>query len=1117
MSDFLSKEKRLLLAQALNNTRPARETIVQRRDPAGPSPLSFVQQRLWFLHHLAPNQGHCNTPVAIRLTGDLRVDALRQTLREVVRRHESFRTIFSLQDGEPVQIVSQNTNIDISTQDLSSLPSAEREQLAKAILREESLRPFDIVKEPCVRFRLLRMSERVHWLVMVTHHIVFDTWSMSVFSREMSLIYGAFSEGQQCTLPDLEIQYADYALWEKKAEKEGRLAKQLSYWKEKLQGAPELLPLPLDRPRKPFRGSWGSCEPFSFGKPLSEAVNALSHKERSSIFMILLSALAILIHRYGGGSDIMIGSADGNRKLRGTEGIIGCFMNTLLFRTQLAGDPTFRELLRQTRDDGLQAHDNSDVPFEQVVAALNPKRNPSYSPYSQIMLIVQNTELPVLGNSGVKMERMPIAERFVSQQDLTIHVRVLGGQLQGLVEYNSDLFDQATVQRLMKHFEQLLASAVNDLDLRVSQLNVMTPIEIEQLTRDMSEPANPVRHYDFLHRAIEQQIERAPDRIAVSFEGEQITYSELNRRANQLASDLINAGARPEHRVAICLGRSPALLIGLMGTLKAGAACMPLDPSTPRNRLRAIFRETEPVALITETQLAKDLNLRDQFTICLDSESLQIAGSRAQNPNVPLNADNLAYVLYTSGSTGGPKPVMITHRALGNSLHLLASTLGFNDDDAQPSLAALSPDRPALELFVPLITGGSIALFSREDAENGNLLLRAIEQVRPTAMQATPLAWRKLLDSGWDSPAGVNIFCGGETLTEELAADLLSNGAKVWNLYGSAETTLCSAAKQLERGDPVTIGVPIPNTRAYVLNEYLQQAPIGVPGELCISGMNLARGYLNRPDLTGERFVPDPLATEPGARIYRTDDIARYSPSRELCFSYRSDNQVTLRGFRVKLGEIEAALCNHPAVSQAVVVLRGPAPDKNLIAYVVVSRDQKNESAAPKLSQDLSEFLKMQLPDYMIPATFITLDALLQSPNGKVNRKALPEPELIAAAPTKQLFQAPASKTEAVVAGIWARVLQIERVSVNIDFFALGGDSLKAQRMLAHVERELGIDIPIRVAFANPTVELLSLHIDHTKKLGMTDEDELRSIIDGLSDEEVHALLGDAMLSMHAN
>ena len=1096
MSQFLSKEKRLLLAQALQSkdkrqllkqtftqARPAREPIRRRPDPFSPTPLSSAQQRFWFLHQLDPTKGHCNIVVAFSLTGELDVAAFSETLREIVRRHEILRTVFPLQDGEPAQVLCENAGVDLSVQDLSGFPPSAREEAARAIFHEQSVKPFNIAAEPGVRFRILRLSEKLHWWLLVAHHMVFDTWSMGVFGREMSSIYDALRAGKPPSLEEPEIQYADFTRWERSAQEEDGFVEQLSYWKKRLQGAPELLRLPVDRLRSPFNGHRGKSIPFAFGESLADAMSAISHKERASTFIILLTSLTVLIHRYGGGRDIVIGSAVATRKPAETEALIGCFMNTMVFRTRLTGDPSFRDLLRQVRDEALEAYEHGDVPFERVIAALNPKRSPSYSPYSQVMVIVQNAELPRLAGPSTAISRLPISERFVSQQDLTIHVRSLEGGLRGLIDYNSDLFDEATVERLLKHFEQLISTATSNPDLPISQLDVLTPVEINQLAHDMGGMAATELETDLVHRRIERQVEAAPDRVAIICAGEHLTYGELNRRANNFAYQLIRLGAKPEQRVAVCLKPSVAKAIALLAVLKSGAACIPLDHSMPRARLRAILKKTGPIVLVTERNVAETLDPPSHLPILFISRSQQVPASQMSNPVVPLLADNLAYVLYSSGATGSPKPVMITQGGIENALRRLASRIEFQQDDVLAVFSSGLLHGAMPELFMPLMRGASAEILSIEEVSDSVLLRSGNWPSAATAMQATPLIWRNLLDSGWVNSPGFKALSWGETLPDDLAGCFAARGARVWSLYGSAETTFWSVSKnQFGPDQPISPGIPVSSPAAYVLDEYLKPTPIGVAGELYLGGMNLARGYLGRPDLTAERFLPDPMAVEPGARVYKTGDIFRYSTERKLCFVSRSEHQATINGVRVNLGEIEAELCNHPAISQAVVISNGAmAGQKKLVAYVVPSMNGSDDGAAVQLSlQDLCEFLKMQLPERMMPTDMIVLEAMPQAASAKINRKALPPFEWTGAGAGRQ---EPSTETERLISRLWSRVLQVERVGVNDDFFDLGGDSLKAQRVLAQVEREIGIRIPVLTAFSNPTVAQLSLHIDRVRRI----------------------------------
>ena len=1053
-----------------------REFIAPRRDPSSQAPLSCAQQRFWFLHYLDLTSGHCNVPYALSLKGELRPDILAQSLREVVRRHESLRTCFPLHNLEPAQIILQATEIDFAIEDLSSLEFSEREQAAKAILREESIRPFDVSMQPGVRFRLLRFSERLHWLLLVAHHMVFDTWSLGIFNREMTALYEAYSEGRPSPLPDLEIQYADFACWEKKALDEARFANQSSYWKTRLEGAPELLRLPLDRPRLPFNGSRGKSEQFSLGESMADAMAALSNKESASVFMILLSALTILLHRYGCGRDIVIGSAVANRRLRDTEALIGCFMNTLIFRTQISGDPTFRQLLRQVREQALEAYEHADLPFDQVIASLNPKRNPSYSPYSQVMLIVQNAELPSSTGSSIETMRLPVSEQFVSLQDLILHVRIMDKSLRGRLDYNADLFDRSTIRRMLGHFDQLLTSALKNLDLRISQMNLMSSSETAQLRLERNLPVDMPPGTALLHQLIERQAESSPDKVSITRGDEHVTYGDLNRRADGIARRLIEAGAKPEQRVAVCIEGSIEMAIALLAVLKSGAACVPLATSIPKAHLRALLKKTNPFALITDRQTITKFDSGDRVTILADSESCQPWDHRINDAGPHQKADNLACILFSSASTGIRLPVMVTHRGLVNSVTSLLSTTGFcREVLAVPSDIS---DGSGINSLLFIAAGARIALLSGEDN---------IDQAGATAIQATPLVLREMLDRGWTSPPGFKVLCGGESLPGDVAARLIELGAMVWNLYGSTETTSWSLMGQQEPGKPVTIGYPASNTRAYVLDEYLQSSPEGVPGELYIGGTCLARGYLDRPDITAERFVPDAYSTWPGCRLYRTGDIVRTLPEGKLDFKFNSAHQAVIKGLRLKLGEIEAELCNHDAISQAAVVRhRAATGRKEIIAFVVVRRAVATNRFDSSLSIDeLKEFLGRQLPSYKIPSAVITVKSLPRTLNGKVDRRALPLTGEAIGVQREWRLKAPGSETEQMVAEMWKRVLQIEQVGVEDNFFDLGGDSLKAQRILAQIERELGISIPVRIAFANPTVARLSLHIDRARRVGM--------------------------------
>lgn len=1093
-----SRESRPLLGKASARPRAPRVNIEPRRDPAAPSPLSYAQQRFWLLHQLDPARGHGNLSIAFRLTGRVNEGALVRTLQKVVCRHESLRTIFPLLNGEVAQIVCAPARPDFSQCDLTALDDGQSKKAAEAILHEEAIKPFDIATEPGVRFRLLRLSETTYWLVLIAHHIVFDTWSLGVFIREVAAGYEAACNDRPFPLPDLETQYSDFACWEQKAAAEGRFIEHLSYWESKLRGAPELLTLPLDRPRAPFDGARGRSEVFGFGPSVAGAVAALGNAERASVFMVLLTALSVLLHRYGCGRDITIGSAFGNRPSHDTEAIIGCFMNTLIFRTRITGDPSFRQLLRQVRDDSLIVYEHSEAPFQQVVAALNPKRHPSYSPFSQVMLIVQNAELPSLVGSGIELARLPVWARFLPQQDLIFHVRAIEGSLRGWLDYNSDIFEKSTVLRLLKHFEQLLVSALQEPDRPISRLSFLDPSEVPQLTDEGDEEVrDKTAEPDLVHHDFERQAARTPDKIAFVDDNKGLTYSELNKRANSLAWRLRYLNTGRDQRVAVCLTSPVARLIGMLAILKAGAACMPLDPLMPRARLRAILRSTRPAILVTESRIAAVLDQRDGLTFCLYDARVEPGIGRRSNPRVQLHQDNLACILNTSGAEGMPKPVMLTHRALANAVHTLRSTIGVADGDALGVLTTPPSDRQYVEQLAALAVGTRVVVFVGVDAENGRRLKRAVDNAGVNIMQATPHTWRRLLDSGWSSPVGFKLLCWGETLPPDLAEDLLADNLLTWNLYGSAETSFAASASELTRGQPVTIGAPETNAHAYVLDECLHTSPAGVAGEFYLSGALLARGYLNRPGLTAERFIPNPLARDRGSRLYRSGDVVSRSPAGQFSFMYRSEPQTLLQGFQVRIGAIEYALCRHTAISSALVLLRGTAEHRSVIAYVMPRRSRAAEYAGGELSLDAyREFLMMQLPDHMMPSAVYVVDALPQGLCGKTSRRAPLGTEANVIASEERQHRVPESETERVVARVWARVLELERVGLDEDFFALGGDSLKTERALLEIEKELGVSVGTAgAAFANPTVAQLSEHIDRVKRLVMTEEEELAASI----------------------
>ena len=1114
MADFLSEEKRLLLAKALGSAgqRNGNGRILRRSD-GSPAPLSFAQQRIWFLQQLEPDNSQFNTPLGVSLTGSLEIPTLERTLSELVRRHETLRTIVHVSEGEAKQVCLPPFELKLAVRDLSNLTPADRQVRGRQIMDEEAARPFDLETAPLVRFLLLRLANDEHWLSMVTHHLVFDTWSIGIFGRELTAIYGAFIAGKPSPLEDLPIQYADFSLWQREQFEGEKAKRQLGYWIKKLEGAPPLLTLPLDRQRPPVQSFRGRIEAFAFPQSLSDSLNQLCRSEDTTLFTVLMAAFQTLLYRYSGAEEIIAGTAIGNRNHREIEGLIGCFINTLLFRTSFSGDPSFRELLRRVRQLSLEASANQNVPFEKIVSALHPKRDLSYSPLTQAMLILQNTEINAAAPSGLRIERLSMPERRAVQYDLVINLRETKDGLRGLLEYNTDLFDSSTAKRILKHFETQLHSIGAHPDQRVSALELVTEQERSELLAGFNQTQVEFTEHGLLPNLIERQTELRPEAVALRFAGAHLTYEELNDRANQLAHYFQSLGVRAESRVGVLMSRGVEAVIALLAVLKAGGAYVPLDPSYPRDRLEFMVKDSCPLILLTQQKLAGHLLAAKQAVVCIDSDWPRIACEKTVNLDTDLSPDNLAYVLYTSGSTGMPKGVMVTHRALENFLLAMSGELEMRSDDILAAVTTLAFDIAGLELYLPLIVGASVGLVSRETTNDARLLREEIVNLDATALQGTPTTWRMLLEAGLEPAPSFKCFCGGEAMPGDLKEALLATGAKVWNLYGPTETTIWSTLKRLTSDCPPALGRPIANTQVYVLDGALQPLPVGVAGELYIGGVGLARGYLNQPALTAERFIPDPFKGEPGARLYKTGDLVRYLSNGDLDYQGRVDFQVKIRGFRIELAEIETALTRHPWVRQAVVAARqNPSGEKGLVAYVV--REPESQDAAGNLQfnvAELREFLLRSLPAYMIPQTFEVLAALPETQNGKIDRNLLPAPKFLPL-DERRPFVSPRTQTEQQLTNIWSDLLGIDKISVDDDFFELGGDSLQMQRMIARVMQTFEQTVPVRAVFLNPSVSHIASLIDRTKQITASEENRLNGLVSDLSDEEVDSLLKDLLV-----
>ncbi len=1054
--ELSAAEKRALLADLLRQKAARARTL----------PTSFAQQRLWFLGQLEPDSAAYNIPRAQRMQGELNVPALRQTFNTIVARHDVLRGSFDLVDGHPVQLIAPRLEIDLPIVDLEGLPENERQPEVTRLANAEAQQPFDLTKAPLFRVCLLKLGHQDHVLLLTTHHIVSDGWSMVLFAKEMAAIYQAISEQRPVDLPEPSIQYADFAAWQRRWLQGEVLEEQLRYWKQHLAGAPAVLNLPIANQRQSMQTFRSGHLTRTLSQELSAALVELSRREGATLFMTLLAAFQTLLYRYSGQEDLVVGTPIAGRNRAETEDLIGFFVNTLPLRTNFAGAPSFRELLRRVRETALGAYAHQDLPFERIVEELQPERSLSHTPLFQVMFALQNQPQADLNLPGLNIKVLE-RETDSSKFDLTLSVRETASGLVCWLEYGADLFAQSTIERLLEHFEVLLGSVVADMDRRLAELPLLTERERQQLLVEWNDTRVEFPAQYCLHQLFEAQAEKTPNAIALVCGAEQLTYQELNARANQLASYLQRLGVGPEDRVGICLNRSPAMLIAVLGTLKAGGAYVPLDPAYPQERLAFTLTDAAAAVLLTEEALLPILPRTDTRVVCLNSDWAIIGREDQSNPTGLLEPRNLAYVIYTSGSTGQPKGVAIEHASAVALLHWAISSFDPKDLAGVLASTSLCFDLSVFELFAPLCTGGKVILV--EDV----LRLAALIPEEVTLVNTVPSAMAELVRLRGIPPSVTTINLAGEPLANSLVQEIYEqdNVLQVFNLYGPSEDTTYSTFVRLAKGATTepSIGRPISNTEVYLLDSFFQPVPIGVPGELHLGGAGLARGYLHRGALTAEKFVPHPFSQEPGARLYKTGDLARYWPDGTIQFLGRLDHQVKLRGYRIELGEIQAALREHAAVQDAVVMVRPSAQgNKDLVGYVVAD---PNHSAFHdhSLARDLQGLLKKKLPDYMVPAYFVFLEQLPLTPNGKIDRRALQVPERARPEPA-QSRPAPRDELESKLARIWEKILELTPVGINDNFFELGGHSLLAVRLVAEIEKEFGQKIPLVSLFRSATV-----------------------------------------------
>jgi amino acid adenylation domain-containing protein len=1099
----LSPEKRALLMQQLaRNAAKARENEIGRRVRPERLPLSSAQQRLWILDQLDPGNSVYNVTSLMRFRGVLDIDALERTLTEILCRHESLRTVFVKDDEGPRQHILPPTPMRLIRHDVSERAEDERERAAFSLAAADAAAPFDLANGPVLRATLIRVGSDESLLLLSAHHIAVDGWSFGVIYGELTQLYAAYLAGQPSPLPELAIQYADYTLWQLEEAQSGSARTQLEYWKQRFSTPPPVLELPGDRPRPPVQSYRGSVAQHVIPADFYETVKSFSRKEGATAFMTFLAAFQTLLSRYSGQEDIVVGVGNANRPRREIEALVGFFVNTLPLRVDLSGDPTFRELLAQIKTLTIDSYANQDVPVERLIESLSIERSLSHSPLFQTMVFYQNFPEQQVNLPGLTLlpVRMDNAHSGTSRADLSIFANEAGGGLLLLLEYASDLFDPAYVQNFARHLEQLMRSAVADPNRRLSELDILPAEERRRLLVSLNDTARSLPAEPTIHAMFEAQVARTPQAIAVVQGGVSLTYAELDAQAEAIAACLRVQGCGPGRMVGLFLDRAPRMLAAILGTLKSGAAYVPLDPSYPADRIGFMLEDSRAPIVITEAALVAQLPAGSHGLLRIE-EAIGAPVSAALAPSSATSEDT-AYVIFTSGSTGRPKGVRIPHRAAVNFLQSMAREPGLGAGDTLCAITTLSFDIALLELMLPLTVGARVALAERATAGDGEALAAMLEAVDASVMQATPATWRMLLDSGWRGRPTMRLLCGGEALPRDLADRLLACGSELWNVYGPTETTVWSTLERVHPGqEPIAIGHPIDNTEVYIVDKRMRPVPIGIPGELLIGGLGVAQGYLDRPELTAEKFIADTLGSRADGRLYRTGDLARWRRDGRLEAIGRIDHQVKLRGFRIELGEIESVLGAHEQVAQAVVICREDrAGDKRLVAYLVPAAGEVDIVS-------LRTAARLSLPEYMMPSAFVALEQLPLTPNGKIDRRALPAPDADAFVAAE--YTAPRNAEEEQLAALWAEVLGRPRIGIHDNFFDLGGHSLLATQLVTRMQKALGGDIGLRMMFEAPTVaEFAELLL--RERMANLDEDALAGMLqqlEELSEADIQAML----------
>ncbi len=1136
----LSPEKRALLERMLEKQGVnLGQTIILPQDrTTNTFPLSFSQQRLWFLEQFEPGSPVYNIPCAVKMTGTLNVDALEKSLNAIIKRHEVLRTTFATESEQPIQVIAPALTLPLELVDLRKTPEPEKQALSMRLAVESAQKPFDLSQGPLWRSTLVQFQGDEHLLLLTMHHIVSDGWSLGVLLHEIRAFYESFIHGKVAALPKLSVQYADFACWQRKWMQGEVLAAQLSFWKKQLSGSPPALELITDYPRPAAQTYNGSLQSFKWSVQLLNSLNELARQENATLFMVLLAAFHVLLYRYSGQDDINIGIPIANRNRAETEPLIGFFINTLVMRGDLSGKPTFLEFLARIREATLGAFAHQDLPFEILMEEMHAQRDMSHTPFFQEMFVLNNAPIQALELPGLKLTPVEIDNR-TSKFDLVLSMMEEKDGLNGKMEFNTDLFRPSSIERMVLHLQNLVEAIVVDPRRRLNNLRMMGSSERQQVLVEWNSTSTTASANNCLHELLSQQAEKAPDSVAVVLDKEKLTYGELDRRANQLAHHLQRLGVRPEVSVGVCLERSVEMIVSLLGILKAGGVYIPMDPAFPRERLHYMLEDANVSVLITQQSRISDFvsrisensdqsfpirnpqsEIRNLKVLCIDSDSEIITRESPDAVACQVFPDNLAYVIYTSGSTGQPKGVLVSRRTIADHCIDMQRHYQLTPNDKVLQFAAANFDASLEQILTTLMTGATLVLRGPEiwaTSEFHKIML----EYGLTVINPPTAYWHQLAQEWAESPELVPnplprlVIAGGDQMLPEAVNHWRQTplqSVPLLNAYGPTETVITATTfpvhmifAQAEIGQRISIGRPLANRKAYILDREGNPVPVGVPGELHLGGNRIARGYLNRAELTAEKFIPDCFSGEAGVRLYKTGDLARYLADGNIEFLGRVDQQVKIRGFRIELGEIESALSQHADVRQAVVLAREDEPgEKRLVAYIVL------EEGTRVSTTDLRNYLKDKLPEYMVPAALVVMEQMPVNAVGKIDRNALPAPEHedISAA---EDFVGPRTTIEQTLADIVVDVLKLERVGVHDNFFDLGGHSMMATRVISRLRQIFQVDIPLRSLFEAPTIEGLALSIAKMQA-AQEDQDQMNQLlaeIEQLSEADAAELLNN--------